>query len=231
MILHPLHPVVHKPRIEHTISTRMSIPADIVIAHPLFESDRLPGVNEVLFLPASSEEGDGEGYTLEDHRKVLSTRPSQYEIAEHHCGEVCSLQSCLTEPLSHRAVDLFLAGTVMHAPGHSSSQGHFVHLGDLVQSSSDCEALPLALEAVSLASFATRFNRPEIQLEAQLRYAVSIRRLRNTDLDCSSKSSVIIACIQLLSIYEVNMAFEIQFSRLHADRPAARIGNQCKCCE
>jgi hypothetical protein len=112
------------------------------------------------------------------------------------------LQRIVTEPVTHQALNVFLSDTIMPAADGSASKGHFTNLIALVQSSSDSDALPLALQAVALASLASRVWSSELQLEAARRYTNSIHQLRK-DLSSTPDGLRVLGCILLLSLYEV----------------------------
>lgn len=129
--------------------------------------------------------------------------PQHFVSAPGCAGQLCCLPRSMTEPVLHRALHVFLADTVMAGPGNSTSKGHFANLIELVRSCSASDALPSALETVSLASLASRSNDSQIQLQAWRRYGTSVRRLRRSRLESRSDVLSTIASIHLLSLYEV----------------------------
>ena len=153
-----------------------------------------------------SELGEGEDGLLSQSSDLYLRSTSRSPLLMQDRGPAYGLQFSITEPVLSQALNLFLSDTVIYAPCGSMSKGHFVNLTDLVQSSSKLEALPLALESVALASFANRFGISGIRLEATRRYAIAVHQLRNTNLGSESNASSLMACIQLLSIYEVHSA-------------------------
>jgi hypothetical protein len=124
----------------------------------------------------------------------------QYASAQQRASKI---DRFVVEPILHQAVHAFLSDAIITAPGGSTSRGHFANLVGLIQSSSKSEALPFALEAVALASLASRICNSEVQLEAMRRYTISIHWLRKTNLNSNTNILSVIACILLLSIYEV----------------------------
>jgi len=136
-------------------------------------------------------------------RNSHSLKIQQYDIVRRYTGETYSLRQSVAEPMLNQALNVFLSDTVIPVPYGSTSKGHFTNLVALVQSSSRSEALPFALEAIALASLANRFSNSELQLEATRRYTISIHWLRKTNLNSSSDVISVIACILLLSLYEV----------------------------
>jgi hypothetical protein len=143
---------------------------------------------------------ENEKKTVKRYRKSNSLQTRQYAIAQERASK--SYRS-VAEPLLYQAVHVFLSDAVITAPSGSTSKGHFANLVALIQSSSKSEALPFALEAVALASLASRICNSEVQLEATRRYTISINRLRQTNLSVNSDVLSVIACILLLSLYEV----------------------------
>jgi hypothetical protein len=144
---------------------------------------------------------DGEDkIPLERCRNAQSSKIRQCPVAQRR---VSKTYRSVAEPLLHQAVHVFLSDTVITAPHGSTSKGHFMNLGSLIQSSSKLEALPFALEAVALASLASRIWSPDVQLEAMRRYTISVQRLRKSILNSNSDVLSVIACILLLSLYEV----------------------------
>lgn len=133
--------------------------------------------------------------------RVLSERRST--TTRRSRSETYRLQRPVAESVSSQALHIFLYNTVIHSPSGSASKGHFTNLVTLMQSSSRLDALPFALDAVALASLARRFSYPDAKVLAMNRYQHSIRLLRDTDITSASNMLSVIACIQLLGIYEV----------------------------
>lgn len=147
------------------------------------------------------DEGDA---AIQSHRLCSCPRAAdQGCMIQKRVFRKCKMQRNITEPLLSQALHLFLSDTVLHLSGCSFSRGHFVELPTLVQLSSRSEALPPALEAVALASLAVRFHNSKAQSLAVRRYSTAVHRLRMTFATPELKVSNVVACILLLSIYEV----------------------------
>lgn len=148
---------------------------------------------------SNQHEGDASGWNrrsqILERRRITNARRSM--------SETCRLQRPIAESVSSQALHIFLYNTVIHFPSGSTSQGHFTSLVALTQSPSRLEALPFALDAVALASLAHRFSHPDAKTLAMSRYQASIRSLRDTDISSESNLLGVIACIQLLGMYEV----------------------------
>lgn len=146
------------------------------------------------------------------HKRQVPKRrldPWSSQTQQHAAKRVClsklsGLQRTIVEPILHQAVNVFLSDTVVSCGDVPTSKGHFATLLPLIQSSSSLDALPRALEAVALASFANRACHAAIQHEAARRYSQSVHRLRQTFLDPKTNVRSTIACIVLLSLYEVS---------------------------
>ena len=134
------------------------------------------------------------------------------EVHAHHVYDV--LPRPIAVPVIYQAVEIFLADTVVPVPiEHCTSQGHFSRLAKLVKTSSSSDALPSALEAVALASFANRFRSSEVRTAAVRRYVACISQLRNGNLRSENGAMSILACILLLSMYEVSVGFVSRYLR------------------
>jgi hypothetical protein len=145
--------------------------------------------------------GGNEKKTSKRYFKSQSLMLRQYTTAQARSRNT---YRTVAEPLLYQAVNVFLSDAVIIAPDSSMSKGHFANLVALVQSSSNIGPLPFALEAVALASLASRTCNSDVQLEATRRYTISINRLRMTNLNSNSDPLCIIACIMLLGLYEVH---------------------------
>lgn len=112
----------------------------------------------------------------------------------------------LTEPVETQAQHIFLQDTIVLTPKSSGvSHGHYAKLVSLLRSSLHSNALCTAVNAVALASLATRFGIPEVRPLAAAQYASSIRCVR-AEIELSrhgDSRECLFASISLLSLYEV----------------------------
>lgn len=120
--------------------------------------------------------------------------------------QFASVPQCITEPVELRAQHIFLQDTIVMTPYSTGvSHGHYAKLASLLKSSLSSDALCAAVNAVALASLATRFGIPEIQPLAAAQYTSSIRHVRAQLTASASDHSkeCLLASMSLLSLYEV----------------------------
>lgn len=116
-----------------------------------------------------------------------------------------SIPQHISEPIQLQARYIFLQDTIVLTPNSSTvSRGHFANLASLLQFSLDSGALRTAVDAVALASLATRFGICEARPLAAAQYACSIRHIRAQLMASTQGTESLIASISLLSLYEVS---------------------------
>ena len=120
----------------------------------------------------------------------------------------------ISEPIQLQARHMFLNDTVVLTPNSRAvSQGHFANLASLLRPAKP-NALGAAVDAVALSLLATRFGMFEARSLAVAQYTSSIRHLRKQELTSTDSTQCIIACISLLSLYEVRSIIGCSHVRL-----------------
>ena len=111
----------------------------------------------------------------------------------------------VSEPIWFQARHVFLQDTIVLTPNSSVvSRGHYANLANLLGLCQDAGALRMAVDAVALASLATRFGIVEARQLAAVQYASSLRQIRAQLAVSPHKPKSLVASISLLSLYEVS---------------------------
>lgn len=111
----------------------------------------------------------------------------------------------LSEPLYLQARHIFLQDIVILTPdSRAISGGHFAKLALMLSSSRNADYLEAAVNAVALASLATRFGVADARSLATAQYITSIQRIRAQAVASKHNTASLVAAISLLSLYEVS---------------------------
>lgn len=111
----------------------------------------------------------------------------------------------VSDSVRFQARHIFLHDTVVLTPSSSAiSRGHFANLAGLLHFA-EPSALGAAVDAVALALLANRFSYHEVRPLAMVQYNSSVRHLQALDLKTTGSVQSLIACVTLLSLYEVCM--------------------------
>lgn len=118
-----------------------------------------------------------------------------------------SIPRQLYESMKLQARHIFLNDIVVLTPtSNAISHGHFANLARLLRSPTS-KALEAAINAVALAMLGNRFRESKARKSAAAEYMQSVRTLSTQDLASDIRCSI--ACISLLSIYEVRSSDQI----------------------
>lgn len=136
-----------------------------------------------------------------------SFRHGESHAGDQHIPVTPHALSCIPrpiiEPVLHKALQVFLSDTVLPVASTAVTRGHFATLPQLVESSSSTDPLRCALQAVALASLARRLRAVNIAEEALSMYTLCLQRVSSINLNDQSDTQKVIACIILMSVYEV----------------------------